>query len=115
MRRRTNDALIVTMLVTALLIAIGWLGWQYQIVRHRQAMRSQIETTGGVVFVGGFDYRSSPRVKMIRPADYDYKIPTVRKWFGDEFVALILFPRQLTAADRQAIEALPESEVHAIP
>jgi hypothetical protein len=101
--------------VTILALPLGWLARQAGIVHHRRAMRTQIEANGGKVFSGPYDFRTSPLVVTIRPADFNYKISTVRELFGDLPVNMIVFDRRLAAAEHNAIEAFPESEVMAIP
>jgi hypothetical protein len=102
-------------LVTLLALALGWLGWQQHIVRHRRAMRMAIAGSGGIVFIGDIEWMHSPEIKEIRPADYRYKISAIRRLLGDHFAYLIAFHRRLTADDQQALDAFPEAEIDAIP
>jgi hypothetical protein len=101
--------------VTLVSVPLGSLAWQAHIVRHRQQMLGQIKADGGIIFVGHVDWMHSPLVRVIRHGDYKYIISPLRSWFGDRRVSLIGFNRQLTAFDRQAVEAIPEVQIHAIP
>ena len=104
------------LLVTIFALPLGWLGWQLQIVRSRQAVRKQIAASSGSVFVGELDWKGrSTSMRTVRPADYNLEISALRRRLGDEFVDLIAFSRQLTAADRRAIAVIPEAEILAIP
>jgi hypothetical protein len=113
-KRRRFTFSLRTLFVVVTLIAC-WLGWQVHVVQHRKAMLKQIEAGGGIVFVGDIEWRHSPYIVMIRPADYAYKISAFRRFLGDRFVELIGFKRQLMDADRRAIEAIPEAEIDGIP
>jgi hypothetical protein len=102
-------------LVTAFGFVVAWLGWQLQIVRHRQAVRRQVEETDGIVFAGDIEWKRSPAIVVMRDADYTYKISPLRRFLGDQFIELIGFNRQLTADDHRAIDSIPEAEVDGIP
>jgi hypothetical protein len=107
------NVIVVIAFIAAL--GVGWLGWEANVVRHRRAMREQIEAGGGAVFGVDISWPASPLVVQIRPADSGYSISRIRGQFGDEPIALIGFDRQLTASDREAIEAFPEAQVHGLP
>ena len=96
-------------------IALGWLAWQANIVRHREQMRAQIEAAGGAIFFDSVDWMHSPDVRELRKGDYQLQVSAIRRWLGDRRIGFIGFNRQLTEADRQAIEAFPEAQVHGVP
>ncbi len=77
-------------------IALGWLAWQANIVRHRQQMRAQIEAAGGAIFFGSVDWRHSPLVTELRQGNYKYQQPALHRWLGDRRIGFIGFNRQLT-------------------
>ncbi|HEY2837996.1 MAG TPA: hypothetical protein VGJ26_02525 [Pirellulales bacterium] len=101
--------------VTLLAIPLGWLAWQERLVRNRQAMRRQIEQSGGAVFVQDMDWLSSGESRTIRAGNYGSKVSSLRRWLGDERADFICFDRQLTDEDRRAISAFSEAEITAIP
>jgi len=113
-RRRWFRFSLRTLFVLVTVIAC-WLGWQVQVVQHRKAMLKQIETDGGLVFIGSVDWEHSPSVVFNGPHDHAFKLSSLRRMLGDRHIDLIGFDRPLTNTDRQAIEAFPESAVAAIP
>jgi hypothetical protein len=95
---------------------IGWISWQWNIVHHRRAMRAMLEANGATFFVANIAWRRpSSKIETIQSVDRAYKISSIRRWFGDEFVDMIAFNRKLTAQERLAIKAFPESDIKAIP
>jgi hypothetical protein len=89
------------LLVIALLVALplGWLGWQVSIVRHRQAMRSQIEASGGKVFTPG------------PLASIEGDISTIRRMLGDEFTHQIFLRGDSRIDEREVAESFPEARI----
>jgi hypothetical protein len=121
---RTVLLVVALVVVFGLATGLGWLGWQTSIVRHRRAMRTQIEASGALVIVDvvsaaafpkRVDWRYAPLVVTIRPAAPDPGISNVRRRLGDWRVESLFFNRQLTDADKEAIRAFPEAEIQAIP
>jgi len=104
-------------------VGITWLGWGVYVTQHRKALIEEIKASGGGVSIRGsvevLPSADVPRVilapkKVVRPASRPSRMPLIRGLCGDRRVWSILFPRQLTDADKRAIEWFPEAEVTAI-
>ena len=97
-------------------LGLGGLGWQASIVGHRRAMRNQIEASGGSV--NYFGYSGPPEafvIAKIRAAGGNRGISPIRRLLGDQVISEVYFRRQITAADRKAMEAFPEAELWGVP
>jgi hypothetical protein len=108
-----RSVLLISAIIAAL--ALSWLGWQAHIVQHRRAMRAQIEAGGGEVALYIINVGSVSMASEIRSAETANGVPWLRRLLGDQDASLVSFQRQLTTADREAIEAFPEATVFGIP
>ncbi len=76
-------------------IAGGWIGWQWQVTRERQAMRAWLNSHAWEVYQWG-----------------NAHVPKVRRWFGDEAIDSLAFPREATPGElQQARRLFPEAVV----
>jgi uncharacterized SAM-binding protein YcdF (DUF218 family) len=117
-RRRWFQFSLATLFVLVTLCAIffGWLAREWEIVRHRKVLLGQIEASDANVFTGGqATFKHSPVIKIVRHGDHAFRISKLRQRFGDTSVTDILFRRQLTDADREAVKAFPDADIYAIP
>jgi hypothetical protein len=105
----THERTVLIVIALVVAFGLGWLGWQAQIVRHRQAVRKQINANGGYGMSDGF---LPPAFVLVRAADRDCGISKIRRMLGDEEMPSIVFGDPLTAADREAINAFPEANVY---
>jgi hypothetical protein len=84
--------------VTALAIPCGYLGWQAKVVRERKAMLDKIVSLGGGYLVA----RQDEPIEIPNP-------PLLRRWLGDERVAGVWFRRSRAGEDtRTILSVLPE-------
>jgi hypothetical protein len=111
-RRRWHSHERHVLVVIALIAAVpfGWLAWQANIVRHRRAMRDQIEANGGADWE--WEEGFTPIIRY--PVAWD-SFSEIRRLLGDKEIWGIEFSRQLTPSDGEAIEAFPEATVVGIP
>jgi hypothetical protein len=110
--------------VTVAGIGAGWVAWQRQIVRDRQAMRSWLQSQGGWLVpdlaYAGLSIRGSwhqtrdPREKLAaigRRQKVHGTLPIVRQWFGDEYVEGIFLPDALSGRRREIERMFSESTI----
>ena len=82
-------------IVTALAILCGYVGWQVRIVEHRKAMLLRFTQLGG-----HFDFDTR-----------DSAIPMIRRWFGDHELCCIYSDNLIPREDMQEIRrAFPEAD-----
>lgn len=107
---------VVAMLCLVTMLCL-WLGWEAQIVWHRRALRQQIVAAGGAAFSGpiAIDFLSTIGATSIRHGNRKYKVSALRMWLGDERVDFIGYNRRRTDDDRRALDAFPETIIHALP
>jgi hypothetical protein len=91
------NVLAVVAIVAA--IGLGWLGMEASTVRHRRAMRAQIEASGGRVFTPGL------------LASIDGDISKVRRMLGDEFTHQIFLPRDSALDQGEVAKTFPEARI----
>jgi hypothetical protein len=95
--------------VTALATLLGWLGWNWGIVRERQLLRQEIEATGAI-----FTLSMANGNIFINPARNPMPFP--RNWMGDQRAAGILVPLTFTEDKVATIrKVFPEASVYAYP
>ena len=108
----------ILVLLTICSAGAGWFARESQIVRHRQAVRRQIQASGGLVEDDNsvISCIGSPiKIKELRPRNSMFRISGIRHRLGDTHILSITFYRQLTSADRRALDAFPEAKVVAAP
>jgi hypothetical protein len=114
-RRRWRSHEWNVLLVIALIAAfgLGWLAWQAQIVRHRRAMRAQIEAGGATVIGSYWTGGGAPfvSIEQVRAGDPDYRVSEIRRLLGDAPVWWIVLRPGVSGSDVREIQAFPEAEV----
>jgi hypothetical protein len=117
-KRRWFRFSLRTLFVAVTVIGV-WLGWQFNFVNERRAMRAWIVDHGG--FVDIFtrpDTTGSLAIihysRLMGP-DEEPEIPQWRRWLGDEAVNQVMMPAESSAADiNRAKHLFPEGEVDVI-
>ena len=114
-RRWWRNHQLNVLIVIAIIAVLGlvWVGIAASTVQHRRAMREQIYAAGGR-FDESYD-DSFQLLPMVRPAVRHNGVSSIRQLLGDRRVGTIFFWRPLTAADREAAAAFPESKVMGFP
>jgi hypothetical protein len=113
-RRRwlTHERTVLLVVAIAIVLLLGWLGPEVYTVRHRKAVRKQIEASGGSVFTETVDWGTPTDSVVVRPIDFGaLGMSKTRALLGDERVTAIWIHHQLTDADRESIKVFPEAEV----
>ena len=99
-----------------------WLGYQFNFIHQRQALRKSIEQRGGridvftrpdpIEIVPGLFWTSYGRVQG---PEEEPEIPRWRRWFGDESINQVMLPVDSSESDvAQAKRIFPESAVEVI-
>ena len=109
-KRRWYQYSLRTLLIVVTLLAIpsGYVGWQANIVRERQAMLAWIKKAGGA----DFPYVPWAQLKKYPPPP----LPWIREQFGDEWVVWIYYPKSFQPRDLERIrKEFPEAELSESP
>ena len=96
-KRRWFQFSLRTLLIGVTLVAVpcAYVGWQAKIVSERKTMREWMALNGGWV------------VTDTRP---DKQPPLIRRWLGDEPIAVIVFQHPIKPPNEQAVRAMfPEA------
>jgi hypothetical protein len=100
-RRRNWRRIGLLFLIAA--VAVGWLEWQWMIVRDRWALRQWLAANGGVAAV---------QVPGGEIGDYEHAIVTIpfwRSWMGDDPITCLYTPPLERAEIERLTKAFPES------
>jgi len=104
--RLTFSLRTLFVLVTALAIPLGYVGWQWRIVQERREAGAWLDENQ-------LDYDEIPQHKQFMVSAEYYRLPWVRDLLGDRYLRVVgyAFPTWRRGEVAQHLIAFPEAEI----